>query len=169
MDYKKEKELTFFSLIFIITLDISLLCQTITCLIFYLLLTPITITSIFFLIYYIRYEKSKKIKKLENVLYVDKKTGLPNKNSLLNDINKTIKNNKEYCLLVFSAKNSENKANEFLVNYIKNKFSDKEIRAVVEENIFALMTSYRFKTDIMNVIKELELELKSFDSKQKLY
>lgn len=171
MDYKKEKELTFFSLILIITLDISLLCQTITCLIFYLLLTPITIISVFFLVYYIREEKTKKIKKLENLLYVDKNTGLPNKNSFLNDISRVIKKDKDYCILVFSTgkKESSESTDKFISEYIKKTYLNKEVCALVDDNIFALMISYLFKTDIIDIIKNLETALKHYDNKQKLY
>lgn len=171
MDYKKEKEFTFFSLILIITLDISLLCQTITCLIFYWLLTPITIISLCLFIYYINEDRKNKLKNLENILYIDKKTGLPNKNSFLNDVNKSIKNNKDYCVLIFGIINKENQdnANKFIVKYIKENILNKKICASIDENSFALMSSYRFKTDIMDIIKEIEYGIKKNSPKNKLF
>ncbi|MEG1648001.1 MAG: GGDEF domain-containing phosphodiesterase [Bacilli bacterium] len=107
---------------------------------------------------------NKKKKILENLLYYDQVTGLPNKNKFLNDLNiiKTTKDN--YCVVVFDIinfknfvdlnnLNETNKFLKFISKVIAEEMKDKEICANIYDDHFAFLLKYEEKNSIIERIK----------------
>lgn len=169
---KKEKELAFLIITLVILLDILYLFKLIDVNHFIYLMSSLLIISLLATIFsYIDEKKAKEKKKIEELMYYDKVTNLPNKDKFLNDLN-IYKNQDRYCVISLEVKNFKefldvfgitetNKFLKFIANSIKMSIQDNELVSYINESIFALALKYNNDSEIEERINKINEKISS--------
>lgn len=149
----KELELAILIIILVILLDTLYLLKVINIVYFAYFMASLMIVSLLGTIFtYMDERKRKEKKQIEDLMYYDKVTNLPNKTKFLEDLN-FIKNQGKYCVVSLEVKNFKqfldvfgitetNKFLKFMANSLKLNVENDELIAYINEDEFALALKY---------------------------